>query len=101
MGCQKKMTLVEYAVTLLTFIFIQIMGVEYGILAGFALYMVFRWLGMDLGAVDAAASCALNFAEPSETPNEKENLCSVAGVASYSGIAKDCENGSHENQNML
>lgn len=44
-----KISRAEYFLCLATFILIQIIGVEYGILAGVGLYLVCRKLGVDLG----------------------------------------------------
>lgn len=45
-----KVTQAEYAIAWSTFILIQILGVEYGILAGVVLYFIGKKLGYDMGA---------------------------------------------------
>ena len=47
---RKKVTPAEYVVCLGTFGLIQILGVEYGIITGVLLYIVFRKVGLDVGA---------------------------------------------------
>lgn len=44
-----KISKAEYCLCLITFLLIQIAGVEYGILAGVGLYLLCRKLGVDLG----------------------------------------------------
>jgi len=44
-----KISGAEYAICLVTFILIQILGVEYGIIAGVGLYLLCRKLGVDVG----------------------------------------------------
>ena len=47
---RKKVTPAEYIVCLGTFGLIQLLGVEYGIITGVLLYILFRRLGLDVGA---------------------------------------------------
>ena len=44
-----KVTVAEYIILLLTFAMIHLLGVEYGIIAGIAIYVACRQLGADLG----------------------------------------------------
>jgi xanthine/uracil/vitamin C permease (AzgA family) len=44
-----KVTGAEYCICLATFILIQFLGVEYGIIAGVVLYVTCRKLGLDVG----------------------------------------------------
>lgn len=49
-----KVTIAEYGVSLATFILIQVLGVEYGIIAGALVYVAFMKLGLNLGNDDDA-----------------------------------------------
>jgi MFS superfamily sulfate permease-like transporter len=44
-----KISKAEYCICLATFILIQILGVEFGIIAGVGLYLLCRQFGMDVG----------------------------------------------------
>ena len=46
---REKITRTEHAITLATFFFIQILGVEYGILAGVGLFLTCEKAGLDVG----------------------------------------------------
>jgi hypothetical protein len=46
-----KVTPVEYIVCLATFALIQVLSVEYGIIAGVGLYMVCQKVGLDVGDI--------------------------------------------------
>jgi MFS superfamily sulfate permease-like transporter len=48
-GVRAKVTGAEYCICLATFLLIQFLGVEYGIIAGVALYVTCRKLGLDVG----------------------------------------------------
>jgi SulP family sulfate permease len=46
---RRKLTVAEYLIGLSTFALIQLLGVEYGILAGVGIYVACRQLGVDVG----------------------------------------------------
>ena len=48
-----KVTGAEYGICLATFILIQFLGVEYGIIVGVILYVLCRKLGLDVGETKA------------------------------------------------
>ena len=62
-----KISRAEYCLCLSTFILIQIIGVEYGILAGVGLYFLCRKLGVDLGEAKQMPN------ETSPTDDDKED----------------------------
>jgi MFS superfamily sulfate permease-like transporter len=73
---REKVSNTEYVICVATFILIQVLGVEYGILAGVVIYMACRKLGLDVG-------------EGSESSKMEEEAISLhVGAATY-GTAND------------
>lgn len=62
-----KISRAEYGLCCATFILIQVIGVEYGILAGVSLYLLCRKLGVDLGETKQIPEAA------SPADDDKEN----------------------------
>jgi SulP family sulfate permease len=73
-----KMTNSEFIVNVSTFCLIHVLGVEYGILAGLALYAICRRCGMDVGALDET--------EPSNVNPECSELLPAGSVDSASVV---------------
>jgi SulP family sulfate permease len=71
-----KMTNSEFIVNVSTFCLIHVLGVEYGVLAGLALYAICRRYGMDVGALDET--------EPSYVNPECSDLLPAGSVDSAS-----------------
>ena len=46
---REKVTSAEYVILLSTFVLLQILGVEFGIIGGVVLYMIIQKLGYDVG----------------------------------------------------
>jgi SulP family sulfate permease len=61
-----KVTTAEYIIALSTFCLIQVLQVEYGILAGVFLYVLCRQLGVDVGEVNMATTEAEDTAPSSD-----------------------------------
>ena len=52
---REKVTPAEYVIVLMTFCLLQVLGVEFGILAGICLYVIVDKLGYDVGKEDTTA----------------------------------------------
>ena len=95
-----KMTFAEYGIDLSTFFLTQVLGVEYGILAGLILYATCSKLGMDVGAVEEGEE--LNELETSELMKDVFQPCidggSLATFPSYGGFNADQDGDEEQNE---
>jgi MFS superfamily sulfate permease-like transporter len=73
---REKVSNIEYVICVATFILIQAIGVEYGILAGVVIYMASRKLGLDVGQGSESRKTT--------TDNDEEEAISLhVGSATY------------------